>query len=151
MQIQPLVRSGMIGYVKFTSPKVTENNLLHLSVHTCIISEYSLRLSIAQTTALSFIYHACNATRASYCTICWKSWLKMDFNETCAYLFLQPLIDCAVCYKTYAGVIETEPKPYVSCVHKPALTEVCPSHTLHIQLNSQTCYEQNLSSDIKMN
>ena len=38
--------------------------------------------------------------------------------------FFQPLIDCAVCYKTFAGEIERDPKPYVHCVHKPALTEV---------------------------
>lgn len=40
-------------------------------------------------------------------------------------VFLQPLIDCAICYKTFAGKIEKEPKPYVHCLHKPALTEVC--------------------------
>lgn len=38
--------------------------------------------------------------------------------------FMQPLIDCAVCYKTFREEIEQEPKPYVHCVHKPALTEV---------------------------
>uniref|UniRef100_A0A672IUU7 Retinoic acid receptor responder protein 2 n=1 Tax=Salarias fasciatus TaxID=181472 RepID=A0A672IUU7_SALFA len=35
----------------------------------------------------------------------------------------RPMIDCAVCYKTFGGGIEQEPKPYVHCVHKPALTE----------------------------
>ncbi|XP_049341402.1 uncharacterized protein LOC103041317 isoform X1 [Astyanax mexicanus] len=34
-----------------------------------------------------------------------------------------PLIDCAICYKTHAWEIEKDPKPYVHCVHKPALTE----------------------------
>lgn len=37
---------------------------------------------------------------------------------------MQPLIDCAVCYKTYRDQIEQEPKPYVHCVHKTALTQV---------------------------
>uniref|UniRef100_A0A8C1YXF4 Retinoic acid receptor responder protein 2 n=1 Tax=Cyprinus carpio TaxID=7962 RepID=A0A8C1YXF4_CYPCA len=44
-------------------------------------------------------------------------------TTTCAFRNDRPLIDCAVCYKTYAGAIEAEPKPYVSCVYKPALTE----------------------------
>uniref|UniRef100_A0A8C5NGM3 Retinoic acid receptor responder protein 2 n=1 Tax=Gouania willdenowi TaxID=441366 RepID=A0A8C5NGM3_GOUWI len=35
----------------------------------------------------------------------------------------RPLIDCAVCYKTFRGDIEQEPKPYIHCVHKPSLTE----------------------------
>lgn len=42
----------------------------------------------------------------------------------CLCAFMQPLIDCAVCYKMYGGNIEQEPKPYVHCIHKPALTEV---------------------------
>lgn len=42
----------------------------------------------------------------------------------CLRAFMQPLIDCAVCYKTFGGAIETQPKPYVHCVHKPTLTEV---------------------------
>ncbi|CAB1340639.1 unnamed protein product [Coregonus sp. 'balchen'] len=41
----------------------------------------------------------------------------------CKFRNDRPLIDCAVCYKTFAGEIEKDPKPYVHCVHKPALTE----------------------------
>uniref|UniRef100_A0AAQ4PNU7 Retinoic acid receptor responder protein 2 n=1 Tax=Gasterosteus aculeatus aculeatus TaxID=481459 RepID=A0AAQ4PNU7_GASAC len=41
----------------------------------------------------------------------------------CVCVCVQPVIDCAVCYKTFGGGIEQEPKPYVHCVHKPALTE----------------------------
>lgn len=37
---------------------------------------------------------------------------------------LQPLMDCAVCYKTAADQIETSPKPYVHCIQKPRLTQV---------------------------
>uniref|UniRef100_A0A672RMU7 Retinoic acid receptor responder protein 2 n=1 Tax=Sinocyclocheilus grahami TaxID=75366 RepID=A0A672RMU7_SINGR len=44
-------------------------------------------------------------------------------TTTCAFRNDRPLIDCAICYKTYAGATEEEPKPYVSCVHKPALTQ----------------------------
>ena len=40
------------------------------------------------------------------------------------FVSVQPLIDCAVCYKTYDGVVEASPKPYVHCIHRPALTEV---------------------------
>ncbi|KAL6097659.1 uncharacterized protein ACO6RY_13147 [Pungitius sinensis] len=41
----------------------------------------------------------------------------------CRFRNDRPLIDCAVCYKTFRGGIEQEPKPYVHCVHRPALTE----------------------------
>lgn len=37
---------------------------------------------------------------------------------------LQPLMDCAVCYKTVNGQIDSPPKPYVHCIQKPRLTEV---------------------------
>ncbi|KAJ3611198.1 hypothetical protein NHX12_021214 [Muraenolepis orangiensis] len=37
--------------------------------------------------------------------------------------FVQPLMDCAVCYKTFAGAVETTPKPYLHCVRKPTLTQ----------------------------
>lgn len=42
-------------------------------------------------------------------------------------LCVQPLIDCAVCYKTLRDQIEPDPRPYVHCVHKTALTQVLPS------------------------
>ena len=48
-------------------------------------------------------------------------WLMFFF---CLCAFMQPLIDCTVCYKTYRDQIEQEPKPYVHCVHKMALTQV---------------------------
>ncbi|XP_044033385.1 uncharacterized protein LOC122867082, partial [Siniperca chuatsi] len=44
-------------------------------------------------------------------------------STACQFRNDRPLIDCAVCYKTFGGEIEQEPKPYVHCVHKPALTE----------------------------
>uniref|UniRef100_A0A3B5A4X4 Retinoic acid receptor responder protein 2 n=1 Tax=Stegastes partitus TaxID=144197 RepID=A0A3B5A4X4_9TELE len=44
-------------------------------------------------------------------------------SSACQFRNDRPLIDCAVCYKTFRGEIEQEPKPYVHCVHKPALTE----------------------------
>ncbi|XP_078147550.1 uncharacterized protein LOC144543493 [Centroberyx gerrardi] len=46
----------------------------------------------------------------------------VDSNQ-CQFRNDRPLIDCAVCYKTFAGEIEQDPKPYIHCVHKPALTE----------------------------
>ncbi|KAK9527590.1 hypothetical protein VZT92_014138 [Zoarces viviparus] len=42
---------------------------------------------------------------------------------SCQFRNDRPLIDCAVCYKMFGGGIEQEPKPYVHCAHKPALTE----------------------------
>uniref|UniRef100_A0A3P8X046 Retinoic acid receptor responder protein 2 n=1 Tax=Cynoglossus semilaevis TaxID=244447 RepID=A0A3P8X046_CYNSE len=41
----------------------------------------------------------------------------------CEFRNDRPLIDCAVCYKAFNGEIEPEPKPYVHCVHRPALTQ----------------------------
>ncbi|XP_074549903.1 retinoic acid receptor responder protein 2-like [Halichoeres trimaculatus] len=40
----------------------------------------------------------------------------------CQFRNDRPLIDCGVCYKTYTGNIEQEPKPYIHCVHKTTLT-----------------------------
>ncbi|KAK2886622.1 hypothetical protein Q8A73_020568 [Channa argus] len=44
-------------------------------------------------------------------------------SRTCQFRNDRPLIDCAVCYKTVEGEIEQDPKPYVHCNHKPALTQ----------------------------
>uniref|UniRef100_A0A7N6BBF0 Retinoic acid receptor responder protein 2 n=1 Tax=Anabas testudineus TaxID=64144 RepID=A0A7N6BBF0_ANATE len=44
-------------------------------------------------------------------------------STACQFRNDRPLIDCAVCYKTFRGEIEQEPKPYVHCIHRPALTE----------------------------
>ncbi|KAM4534100.1 lutzicidin-like [Odontesthes bonariensis] len=44
-------------------------------------------------------------------------------STECQFRNDRPLIDCAVCYKTFKGEIEEDPIPYVHCVHKPALTE----------------------------
>ncbi|KAM9337801.1 retinoic acid receptor responder protein 2-like [Symphorus nematophorus] len=41
----------------------------------------------------------------------------------CQFRNDRPLIDCAVCYKTFQDNIEPEPKPYIHCVHKTALTQ----------------------------
>ncbi|XP_076617158.1 uncharacterized protein LOC143339679 [Chaetodon auriga] len=41
----------------------------------------------------------------------------------CQFRNDRPLIDCAVCYKTFRDEIEQEPKPYVHCVHKTTLTQ----------------------------
>ncbi|KAJ8268453.1 hypothetical protein COCON_G00136250 [Conger conger] len=43
--------------------------------------------------------------------------------KSCPFRNDRPLIDCGVCYKIYSGEIERDPKPYVNCVHKPALTQ----------------------------
>uniref|UniRef100_A0A1A7YE00 Retinoic acid receptor responder protein 2 n=1 Tax=Iconisemion striatum TaxID=60296 RepID=A0A1A7YE00_9TELE len=40
----------------------------------------------------------------------------------CQFRDDRPLIDCTVCYKTYQEEIEPEPKPYLHCIQKPALT-----------------------------
>ncbi|KAM9839561.1 uncharacterized protein ACBR49_016565 [Aulostomus maculatus] len=48
-------------------------------------------------------------------------------NETdpqkCPFRNDRPLMDCAVCFKTYEGAIIPDPKPYVHCIQKPRFTE----------------------------
>ncbi|KAM6977626.1 uncharacterized protein FYW47_002401 [Aplochiton taeniatus] len=44
-------------------------------------------------------------------------------STACQFRNDRPLIDCAVCYKTLAGEVEPNPKPYINCVHKPSLTK----------------------------
>uniref|UniRef100_A0A8P4GBT2 Retinoic acid receptor responder protein 2 n=1 Tax=Dicentrarchus labrax TaxID=13489 RepID=A0A8P4GBT2_DICLA len=44
-------------------------------------------------------------------------------STACQFRNDRPLIDCAVCYKTFQGEIEQEPKPYINCVHKTVITE----------------------------
>ncbi|KAF7667988.1 hypothetical protein LDENG_00037540 [Lucifuga dentata] len=65
---------------------------------------------------LSYIYHHfyLKATKCPKGTV---------DGTACQFRNDRPLIDCAVCYKTFNGGIEPEPKPYIHCVHKPALTE----------------------------
>ncbi|KAF4095668.1 uncharacterized protein zgc:195173 [Onychostoma macrolepis] len=41
----------------------------------------------------------------------------------CAFRNDRPLIDCGICYKMHEGKIQTYPKPYVHCIHKPQLTQ----------------------------
>ncbi|KAJ8336918.1 hypothetical protein SKAU_G00381380 [Synaphobranchus kaupii] len=55
-------------------------------------------------------------------TKCSKDTVNPD-PKKCPFRNDRPLIDCAVCYKTYSGTVESDPKPYLNCVHKPALTE----------------------------
>lgn len=43
-------------------------------------------------------------------------------STSCQFRNDRPLIDCAVCYKTFKEAIEQEPKPYIHCVHKTTLT-----------------------------
>lgn len=67
---------------------------------------------------VSYIYHHyyLKATRCPKGTA--------NANPTkCAFRNDRPLIDCGICYKTFGGEIQSEPKPYVHCVHKPQLTQ----------------------------
>ncbi|XP_052399181.1 uncharacterized protein zgc:195173 [Carassius gibelio] len=67
---------------------------------------------------VSYIYHRfyLKATR------CPKGTANADPTK-CAFRNDRPLIDCGICYKTHAGEIESEPKAYVHCIHKPQLTQ----------------------------
>lgn len=60
-----------------------------------------------------------------FCRHVWTEFL-LELVLFCLCAFMQPLIDCAVCYKTLSEEIEPQPKPYVHCIHKTALTQVRP-------------------------
>ncbi|KAK0143968.1 hypothetical protein N1851_017702 [Merluccius polli] len=68
---------------------------------------------------VSYIYHHFYLKA----TVCPRG--TVDASD-CAFRNDRPLFDCATCYKTFAGEIEASPKPYVHCIHKPALTQVSP-------------------------
>lgn len=60
-----------------------------------------------------------------FCRCVWTEFL-LELVLFCFCAFMQPLMDCAVCYKTLREEMEPQPKPYVHCIHKTALTQVCP-------------------------
>lgn len=49
---------------------------------------------------------------------------RAHFILVCVFMTWQPLMDCAICYKTANNVMEANPKPYVHCIQKPRLTPV---------------------------
>ncbi|XP_076869616.1 uncharacterized protein LOC143519751 [Brachyhypopomus gauderio] len=67
---------------------------------------------------VSYIYHHFYL-KATKCT---RGTENAD-SKKCPFRNDRPFIDCAMCYKTFSGKIEEDPKPFVHCVHKPALTE----------------------------
>ncbi|KAM9436259.1 uncharacterized protein Hap1MRO34_000755 [Clarias gariepinus] len=54
-------------------------------------------------------------------TRCAKGTNAADSSK-CAFRNDRPLIDCMTCYKTYQDKIQDSPKPYIHCIHKPAIT-----------------------------
>ncbi|AWP17038.1 Hypothetical protein SMAX5B_017127 [Scophthalmus maximus] len=89
----------------------------HAGIHHHFLFFRSIRKSdIEPGFDVRYIYHHfyLKATRCQKGT---------DGSKACQFRNDRPLIDCAVCYKTFGGEIEQEPKPYVHCIHKPALTE----------------------------
>ncbi|KAF4075785.1 hypothetical protein AMELA_G00222800 [Ameiurus melas] len=55
-------------------------------------------------------------------TQCAKGTAATDSSK-CSFRNGKPLIDCMTCYKTYRDVIQENPKPYIHCIHKPAVTK----------------------------
>ncbi|KAG7455392.1 hypothetical protein MATL_G00255990 [Megalops atlanticus] len=97
--------------------------LQHLNSHASIRHHFLFFKSLSKSDiesgfSVSYVFHNfyLKATR------CAKGTVETD-PKKCPFRNDRPLIDCAVCYKTYSGETESEPKPYVNCVHKPALTE----------------------------
>ncbi|KAL1006894.1 hypothetical protein UPYG_G00078590 [Umbra pygmaea] len=75
-----------------------------------------LKSEIEPGFGVSYVYHNFYLKA----TTCQKGTVD---SAQCKFRNDRPMIDCAVCYKMFAGEIDKEPKPYVHCVHKPALTE----------------------------
>ncbi|KAM9839864.1 retinoic acid receptor responder protein 2-like [Aulostomus maculatus] len=104
-----------------TQRKGVDLALEKLNSHTGIQHHFLFFRSITQSDVeagfdVSFVYHhfSLKATRCPKGTV---------DSTGCQFRNDRPLIDCAVCYKTFRGVIEQEPKPYVHCIHKPVLTQ----------------------------
>lgn len=55
----------------------------------------------------------------------------------CLFMTWQPLMDCAICYKTANNVMEANPKPYVHCIQKPRLTPVFVRSLFHMNVTTQ--------------
>ncbi|XP_078018875.1 uncharacterized protein LOC144458917 [Epinephelus lanceolatus] len=92
-----------------------------LSAHAAIQHHFLFFRSVTKSEIepgfdVSYIYHHfyLKATKCQKGTV---------DSTGCQFRNDRPLIDCAVCYKTFRGEIEQEPKPYVHCIHKPTLTE----------------------------
>uniref|UniRef100_A0A3Q3DHQ9 Si:ch1073-406l10.2 n=1 Tax=Hippocampus comes TaxID=109280 RepID=A0A3Q3DHQ9_HIPCM len=51
-----------------------------------------------------------------------KKMQRDNLAELFSPVSFQPMIDCAICYKTFQGDIEAEPKPYLNCLRKPSVT-----------------------------
>ncbi|KAJ8010163.1 hypothetical protein DPEC_G00072130 [Dallia pectoralis] len=96
--------------------------LEQLNSHSAVLHHFRFYKSIQKSDIepgfdVSYIYHNFYL-KATYCR------KGIVDSSQCKFRNDRPLIDCSVCYKTFAGAIEKEPKPYIHCLHKPALTEV---------------------------
>uniref|UniRef100_A0A3Q0T1M0 Retinoic acid receptor responder protein 2 n=1 Tax=Amphilophus citrinellus TaxID=61819 RepID=A0A3Q0T1M0_AMPCI len=83
---------------------------LHVFLRSVSKSEHELGFDV------TFIYHHFLLKP----TTCEKG---TDDPSACHVRENRPLMDCTVCYRTYGGEIEPDPKPYAHCIPKPALTE----------------------------
>ncbi|XP_012705519.2 uncharacterized protein LOC105915826 [Fundulus heteroclitus] len=122
-----------LGFLAFPSHAETYDNLPEtykkgvdlalekVNAHTSIRHHFLFFSSVEKNEfeggfEVSFIYHHFHLKA----TNCEKGTVD---SSRCKFRKDRPLIDCAVCYKTFRGEIEEEPAPYIHCVHKPVLTE----------------------------
>ncbi|KAL6462960.1 hypothetical protein MHYP_G00293820 [Metynnis hypsauchen] len=103
--------------------KGVELALQQVNSHTVLQHHFLFFKSVEKSSieagfGVNYIYHNfyLKATKCS------RGTAEAGLNK-CAFRNDRPLIDCGICYKLYGGKIEKEPKPYIHCVHKPALTE----------------------------
>ncbi|KAJ8397401.1 hypothetical protein AAFF_G00439500 [Aldrovandia affinis] len=116
---------GQAAYDQLPDPykKGVDITLEQLKSHSSIRHHFLFFKSLTKSDIesgfnVNYIYHNFYL-KATKCT---KDTVEPN-PKRCPFRNDRPLIDCAVCYKTYSGTIESVPKPYVNCIHKPALTE----------------------------
>ncbi|XP_077410265.1 uncharacterized protein LOC144040183 [Vanacampus margaritifer] len=109
------------GKLEETFKKGVNMSLEKLSEHAGIQNHFLFFRSVTKSNVeagfdVVFIYHHfyLKATRCPKGTV---------DPAGCSFRNDVPMIDCAICYKTFQGVIEPEPKPYLNCLHKPSVTQ----------------------------
>ncbi|XP_061821271.1 uncharacterized protein [Nerophis lumbriciformis] len=130
-----------------TLKKGVDLSLEKLNAHTGIQNHFLFLRSVTQSNVeagfdVVYIYHHfyLKATRCQKGTV---------DPAGCHFRNDVPMIDCAICYKTFQGEIEQEPKPYLNCLHKPAVTaEVKVSRVEHCNRLAYSIGATNLLASI---
>uniref|UniRef100_W5MVT3 Retinoic acid receptor responder protein 2 n=1 Tax=Lepisosteus oculatus TaxID=7918 RepID=W5MVT3_LEPOC len=110
-KLPDLYKEGVNLAVKqFNSQK--KNKQLFLFFKSMDVSETELEFDV------SYVYHnfLLKATK------CLQDKTDASANS-CPFQNDRPVVDCVMCYRSYQGSIEYEPRPKLYCTRKPQLTE----------------------------